>query len=116
MHLGGARLTQTHLLTQQPAESLVQLRVCDTLHPDRADLDSLGAACVHSHAHSKALEQHRVVLRWVWRVEQPRIRLGEQLVRPAQAEQLVLHLQGPGDGVYGVMEGHGEGIPLCCHL
>jgi len=44
------------------------------------------------------------------------LRVVQELGGPGQQQQAVLHIQGPGNGVYWVMESHGEGITLCCNL
>jgi len=77
-------------------------------------LDGVWLASVDGHAHSEATEDCRssaVSSRLL-----SALRVVQKLSRPGQQQQAVLHIQGPGNGVYWVMESHGEGITLCCNL
>ena len=44
------------------------------------------------------------------------LRVLQDLGWPGQREQAMLHIKGPGNGVYGVMECHGECVALSSHL
>jgi len=77
-------------------------------------LDGVWLASVDGHAHSEAAEDCGIgaVGRGLLRA----LGVVQKLGGPGQQQQAVLHIQGPGNGVYWVMESHGEGITLCCNL
>ena len=77
-------------------------------------LDGVWLARVDGHAHSEAAEGWRsgaISSRLLGA-----LRVVQELSRPGQQQQAVLHIQGPCNGIYWVMESHGEGITLCCNL
>ena len=77
-------------------------------------LDGVWPASVDGHAHSEATEDCRSSA--VTRRLLSALRVVQELCRPGQQQQAVLHIQGPCYGVYWVVESHGEGITLCCNL
>ena len=77
-------------------------------------LDGVWLACVDGHAHSESTEDCRsgaVTKRLLGA-----LRVVQELGGPGQQQQAVLHIQGPSNGVYWVVESHGEGVTLRCNL
>ena len=79
-----------------------------------ADLYGVRLAGVDGHADPEALEQDLAGVSWAVLLAALWVKM--KLGRPRQQQQAVLHIQGPRDGINRVMEGHGEGISLCCNL
>ena len=81
-----------------------------------AYLYNLRLAGMHGHAHSEPLEHEPANGHEGGRVHLLCICLCQQLSRPGQQQQPMLHIQSPGYRIYWVMKGHCEGISLCQDL
>lgn len=82
--------------------------------PQATYLDGVWLAGVDAHAHSETTEDRRALA--VRGCQLGAFRVLQQLIRPEHQQQAMLYIQGPGNGIYWVMESHGEGIALCGNL
>lgn len=78
------------------------------------NLHGVWLASVYGHAHSEATEYGRVGA--IQGCLLSTLSMLQDLGWPGQGQQAMLHIQGPSNGIYGVVESHGEGITLSSHL